>query len=551
MYLKQKAILTASAYVVCLLLPYARQAPPLSPYADDGFVAATVTADTHQTSDPSNRAAPATSVPVQHTTDRPVQMRPTVPTTPHHPQERINDQTFKAGGKTYPLRTYKTLAIPNDPNATQWWTTSTGLPTAWGYSTGTGARIAIIDTGFALAHEEFAGRWLTNSGEQGATLSEASSGQNCTNRSLPLNKSCNGLDDDDNGFVDDVTGWDFYSDTANVQAGKTNPSGSAVSHGTGVAGVAAATGNNGVGIAGVSWNAKILPLQAMSDDGVGDTLTIARAIMYATDRGVNVINMSLGSDQPDDYLRGAIQYAIEHNVILVAAAGNDGCDCMVYPARYPEVVGVGAVTSAGLAASFSSYGTSLDVLAPGSGIRTTAWSAASPTNTYNANVAGTSFAAPFVSGLLANAVAIQPNATWGELVHTMLSQADHKTLTAASPYSTTLGTGVVLAGAYMQRLGTPLAESVRYDLSLYNADALDAVSAKQCATDFPTAPFYEVKTATSTFYTISPLEAAKQQALASTVTQKGYVCTHLPTDTVGTVSRLINSTLEFSNTTAR
>ena len=550
MYLKQKAILTTSAYLVCLLLPLAHLAQP-QPYHDGGLsVPAPNGNNSPRTSaQPPAAVSTATTEP-KRTPSQAGSLRPAAAAvSTQYPEQRTSDQAFHANGKSYPLRTYKPLLTPNDPNATQWWTTSTGLPTAWDYSTGSGVTIAIIDTGFALTHEEFAGRWLTNTGEQGATVSETSSGPNCTSRSLPLDKACNGLDDDANGFADDVTGWDFYSDTANVQAGKTNPTGSAVSHGTGVAGVAAATGNNGLGIAGVSWTAKILPLQAMSDDGIGDTLTIARAIMYATDRGVDIINLSLGSDLPDDYLRGAIQYAIEHGVVLVAAAGNDGCDCMVYPAHYPEVLAVGALTSAGTAASFSSYGTALDLLAPGSGIRTTAWNAASPTNGYNASVAGTSFAAPYVSGLLANARTIQPNATWGELVHTMLSRADHKTLTADNPYSAMLGTGAVQAGSYVQRLGTTYSESVRYDLSLINADSLDASSAKQCGTDFPTAPFYEIKTAHTTYYTISPLEAVKQQS--ATVTQKGYVCTHLPTDTVTAVSRLINSPLELSNTNVR
>jgi len=195
------------------------------------------------------------------------------------------DKIVDSSGNEYPIREYKLLLTPNDPNATQWWTTSTGLEQAWGIGNGsTPTTIAIIDTGFDLGHEEFSGRWYQNTGELGvatteapsdyncsdqsialdaacnniddnfngvvddefgATTAENPSRLNCTDRSLALDKSCNLLDDDGNGLADDVTGWDFVNFDSVVEAGETNPLGSGTRHGTEVTGVAAATGNNG------------------------------------------------------------------------------------------------------------------------------------------------------------------------------------------------------------------------------------------------------------------------------------------------------------------
>ncbi len=180
-----------------------------------------------------------------------------------------------------------------------------------------------------------------NDNETGATTVENPSFLNCSARGLSLNKNCNRIDDDANGFIDDSNGWDFDSGDPSVQAGERDPASASAFHGTSTAGTAAATANNGKGIAGVSWGAKILPLQALGDTGNGNTLSVARAVRYAADQGVNVINLSLGNSQEDSYLRSAIQYAIGKGAVVVASAGNDGCDCVIYPARYKEVVAVG------------------------------------------------------------------------------------------------------------------------------------------------------------------------------------------------------------------
>ncbi|HSH17888.1 MAG TPA: S8 family serine peptidase, partial [Candidatus Saccharimonadales bacterium] len=366
------------------------------------------------------------------------------------------DKLINLAGKQYPVRTYKPLALPNDPLLSGWWINQTRLPESWDIAPGAKqATLAIIDTGFALAHEEFAGRWHVNGGEKGSAATEGASARNCSDRSLPLNascnlidddgdgttdnetgpatyenpsrlnctdqavpldKSCNRQDDDGNGYVDDLSGWDFNSNDEAPLAGELNPNGTGTTHGTRVAGLAAATGNNAKGIAGVDWQTRILPLQALDDDSYGDTLSVGRAMYYAIAQGADVISLSLGSDLPDEYVRGAVRAALKAGIVVVAASGNDGCDCVVYPANYPEVLAVGALDSTEQVASFSSYGKNVDVLAPGVNVTSTNWQSANRTSAYASGLSGTSFATPMIAGALSRLKSLQPAATPAQLI---------------------------------------------------------------------------------------------------------------------------------------
>ena len=491
-------------------------------------------------------------------------------------------------GESFPLRTYKPFTV-NDPSGQQWWTTSTGLDTAWNIGSGTTQTVvAVIDTGFALQHEEFTKRWALNTGEQGSTTSEAPSKLNCTDRglpisqscnlidddfdgivdneigtatrenpsqlncsdaSLPLDKSCNMIDDDNNGYVDDVSGWDFANFDASVQAGQTNPDGNGTQHATAVTGVLAATGNNNKGIAGVNWSTKVLPLQALDDDSYGNTLTVARAIYYAADRGVDVINLSLGSVDEDPYLRQAIDYAIDRDVIVVAASGNDGCDCISYPAQYPEVIAVGAQNQSGSPSTFSNYGAQLDILAPGEGMTTPHWSKTLPSTGYASNMAGTSFAAPYVSGLLSLARSHQPTAKWGELFNALLATANHGNLTAMNPSSHQLGSGYAQANTFMARTTTPDTPIIRYTFSPTPiTSTLSSALSYQCmsANDFPTASLFEIASTSSIYYTIDALERLRATNRGDSVTYIARTCVGLPTDAPSTIRR-INLLSEIKN----
>jgi hypothetical protein len=505
-------------------------------------------------------------------------------------ETKSKDKVITINGQTYPLRIYKALAAPNDPLAAQWWSSTTDINTAWSVGAGsTPTLLAVIDTGFALQHEEFTNRWYQNPGEMGSTTSQASSHLNCTgrgltldqscnlvdddedgivdnesgpttrqapsilnctDRGLPLDKSCNLIDDDSNGLPDDVTGWDFVNYYPSVQAGKTHPNGSGTQHGTMTTGVAAATGNNGKGIAGINWSTKILPIEALNDDSYGDTLTVSRSVRYAADQGADVISISLGSAAEDPYLRQAIDYAIGKGSIVVAAAGNDGCNCISYPANYEEVVAAGALSTNNQKASFSSWGANLDIMAPGVNMASSTWSPSNQTSAYATGIAGTSFATPFVAGLLTLAKSHQPQASPLQLMSSLTEQTDRTGIT--SPHDNQMGYGRVRAGPEMLRVtqaSTPLQVNsfnpVSGGDSLGNFEKFTPFYAYDCGASAST-PIYKLTKADQTIYSISEIEknAAINQGYGSSLFS--YSCLNLPGD-VPNILRSINISNEFEN----
>jgi hypothetical protein len=233
-------------------------------------------------------------------------------------------------------------------------------PTGWAEATANGnpaPTIALIDTGFALNHQDLVNRW---DGTQG---------------------TANWL------------GWDFVDNDNSPMAGTTDPNGTAVFHGTMTAGLAAM----------LNPNAKLMPLQALSDEGTGFTDQIAAAVRYAADNGANIISLSLGSSSNDPYLEQQIEYAIGKGVLVVAAAGNSGCNCLSYPAAYPGVLSVGATDANDNVASFSSYGSGLDVVAPGTAddVCSSTYTSTNATSAYTCAYSGTSFSTPITAGLAA------------------------------------------------------------------------------------------------------------------------------------------------------
>lgn len=206
---------------------------------------------------------------------------PTKPAAHGKPTE-ITLQTDE-GTKYYPNREYQALYTPNDYH-NQWFTNRISAPATWDKSVGSAAtKVAVIDTGFALKHDELFNRWAVNQNET----------------------TGNATDDDSNGLADDWRGWDFYHGDNDPRAGTTNINSYLVSHGTSVAGMAGAAGNNSLGMVGVNWQTQLLPLQVMNDDGRGFTSDITAAIDYAINQEVDVINLSLGGDAPDPVLEAA------------------------------------------------------------------------------------------------------------------------------------------------------------------------------------------------------------------------------------------------------
>ena len=314
-----------------------------------------------------------------------------------------------------------------------------GLADAWRLYDG-GSRdvvVALVDTGIDYTHEDLAGRIWTNTDE------------------IPGN----GIDDDGNGYVDDVYGWNFYSGTNDVYVGTED------AHGTHGAGTIAANAGNGVGIAGIvqSDHVKVMAVKALGgSDGSGTTASIIQAIQYAEANGAQICNLSLGSSQNDPALYRTIASS---KMLFVVAAGNDGTDLETapsYPASYDldNLIAVANIRYDGELDPTSSYGAaSVDLAAPGSYILSTP-----PGDTYS-YMTGTSMAAPMVSAAAAMVYSAFPKATLADVKDILLASV-HKldSLTGRTATGGMLDLGAAMAGAVTASTGRAWAEP---DLTAY------------------------------------------------------------------------------------
>lgn len=282
---------------------------------------------------------------------------------------------------------YKMDEIPNDSLINEQWALSkVDAFNAWDITQGADTvLLGIIDTGIDYNHPDLKNNIFINSGETGID-------------NFGNDKRFNGIDDDGNGFIDDYQGWDFtdrlgfpFDSTGGDYLTWDNNPFDDQGHGTYIAGIAAAESNNRIGIAGVAPKIKLLNLRAFDPGGYGEEDDVAAAILYAVKMGCKVINMSFGDEAFSYVLRDVIQYAYSQNVVLVASSGNSGSDAPHYPSGYSEVICVGNSTEQDYVAGSSNFGSTLDLVAPGSSIITTA------KNSSYATVSGTSAAAPFVS----------------------------------------------------------------------------------------------------------------------------------------------------------
>lgn len=298
--------------------------------------------------------------------------------------------------------------IPNDPRFGEMWHfvntgQAGGTPDAdidadgaWGIATGSSdIVVGVIDSGVDYNHPDLAGNIWTNTGEIAG----------------------NGLDDDANGYVDDVHGYDFVNEDGapNDQNG----------HGTHVSGTIGAVGDNGIGVTGVNWQVKIMALKAFGWDGNGTFANIVRAIDYSVMMGVALTNNSYGGYDSSSELSNAISHANSHDMAFIAAAGNDGWNIDLYPFypacyTYGNIITVAATTNVDTKASFSNWSaTSVDLGAPGVGILST-WLG----DSYLAKD-GTSMATPQVSGVAALMLANTPGLPVSELKNRILNTVDY------------------------------------------------------------------------------------------------------------------------------
>jgi subtilisin family serine protease len=301
---------------------------------------------------------------------------------------------------------------PNDPDfSSQGWSMADpGFPSAWNTTTGSGIVVAVVDTGVDATHEDLSGAVLP--------------------------------------------GYNFV-------AGNTDTDDD-YGHGTEVAGVIAGRGNNGLGIAGICWSCKILPVKVLDSSGVGYDSDIANGVEWAADHGAQVINLSIGGPSPDPFLQTAIEYAIGKGALVVIAAGNSGAsdptacgygECGGYPAYYASglagAISVGAVDSTDTLYPWSNYGSWVETAAPGCAVSTTM------TGGYTGGmVCGTSFSTPEVAGDAALALSLDPSLTPAEL------EADVEAHVATVQGAHTIAGGRIDAAGLVSALATPTAPSV-------------------------------------------------------------------------------------------
>jgi subtilisin family serine protease len=273
----------------------------------------------------------------------------------------------------------------------------TSATTAWDITTGGDVVVAVTDTGIDYRHPDLDGNIWSNP-----------------------NEVANGIDDDGNGYVDDVHGIDLaYGDSdPNDDSG----------HGSHVAGIIGAEGNNLIGSVGVDWKVRLMPLKFLDKNGDGNTADAAAAIDYAVDQGAKVINASWGGPAFSHTLYAAISRAADHGVLFVAAAGNEGADSDTspdYPAAFDlsNVISVAASDPEDQLLDFSNYGRrTVDLAAPGDLIYSTV-----PTKVNSSGYAtysGTSMAAPYVSGAAALYWSHAPASSYDQVRNALLQNVD-------------------------------------------------------------------------------------------------------------------------------
>lgn len=302
----------------------------------------------------------------------------------------------------------------------QWYLETIHALTAWDAQTGSrDVVVAVLDTGVDLDHPDLADNLWQNAGEI----------------------ADNEIDDDGNGFVDDVHGWDFvdddglpepYADAGDVVA----------SHGTMIAGIVGARGDNETGTAGIAWHVSIMSLRMLDEEGSGDSVIAAQAIRYAVDNGARIINMSFAGVGADTDLRLAVEEAYNAGVVVVAAMGNESEDTdesAVYPAclmgeTEDWVIGVASTDRQDDPSDFSNYGRSCtDISAPGEDIFGPMYYDPSGGyyDAYDGDWSGTSVAAPMVTGAAALLLSAYPDLTVDEVRNTLKLSVDPLSLPRA------------------------------------------------------------------------------------------------------------------------
>jgi subtilisin family serine protease len=349
----------------------------------------------------------------------------------------------------------KTTLTPNDLGTQSWTNGNWSLfminaQGAWDNTTGspTNTQVAIVDNAVQITHTDLSANIYTNPGEV----------------------ANNGVDDDGNGYIDDVNGWDTGDNDNNPM-----PPNTSYDHGTHCAGIASATTNNGTGVASIGYSVKIIPVKATGNaDGANSVSAGYEGVDYAISAGADIISMSWGGGGSSQTAQNLYNYANTQGILCIAAAGNDNVNTVFYPAGYTNVMSVASTGNGGSndqKSSFSNYGTWIDISAPGANIRSTV-----PTSTYGM-MSGTSMACPLVAGLAGLIHSINPNLTPAQIENCIESTATNIN-SSNSSYVGQLGAGRINAQA---ATACALATVNPYDASILS---VNSPSGAACVTTF-------------------------------------------------------------------
>ncbi len=313
-----------------------------------------------------------------------------------------------------PVGVLKASVLSDDSlSAEQWYLEKIHAAGAWEVTSGgEEVIVGVIDTGVDYDHPDLRGRFWINTAEDLNGNGRLDSGDE------------NGRDDDGNGFIDDVIGYDFtdaprFPDGGDYKERDNRPDDEfSGGHGTEVAGLIAAAANNGLGISGVAPDVRLMVLRAGTASGYLEEDDVAQALFYALNNGARIVNMSFGDVALSRFLRDVIRYVASQGMVLISSAGNSATDQIHFPSGLPDVISVGASDRNDGLAGFSNYGSSVDLVAPGVEMISTA-----PGGVYN-SLNGTSFSAPLVSGVAALLLSVHPQYSPQTVRNVLISTAD-------------------------------------------------------------------------------------------------------------------------------
>jgi subtilisin family serine protease len=380
---------------------------------------------------------------------------------------------------------------PDDPQyAAQWGLAQIDAPDAWETCRGSGqVVVAIVDTGLDLDHRDLQGSVWFNEAEVRGVV---------------------GVDDDDNGYVDDTYGYNFAYNTSDPSDDH--------GHGTHCAGTIAAVGNNALDATGVCWSSRLMSLKVLGADGDGTAADAATAVYYAVANGADVISNSWGGSDESRVLKEAIAYAQRQGVIVVAAAGNESSNKPFYPAAYPGAVAVAATDKNDRRWSLSNYGDWVDIAAPGRDIlslRAAGTSQGTLVDAFTTRQSGTSMATPYISGACALLLSAVPFLSYDEIYEILVTTADP------------ISEGIVASNGRLNvsaamRAAVPTRGVIRFDRSAYaegdileilladwslRGEGTQEVTVETDGGDIETVTLQETPTAVGVFHALVPSEA--------------------------------------------